>query len=259
MQIVERIANILQELSSVPDGLTLSELSEVTGLPPGTCHRLLGGLEDVRLVGRDETSLRWKPGVGLLQIASGLYRSSSTASIDRALEALRDRWQECFFVAVLSQDEVICIRSIETSDPHRVSVTVPLGRRLPLHASASAKAILADLPVEVSRRMLGAAPRPRFTESTRTRIADVERDLVQTRARGYSTCDQEMEAGVIAHAVHLGGASDGHRSLGVIGPRERLMGEAGQGLLDALVATAQELDGVIAPSFDGAARLARRA
>src|SRR5579871_4682902 len=108
----------MSELSSVPDGLTLTELSEATGLPPGSCHRLLSALDEVRLVGRDETSLRWKPGLGLLRIASGIYSRSGTGNVTRVLEALRDEWQECFFLAALSQDEVICIQSIATSDLH---------------------------------------------------------------------------------------------------------------------------------------------
>jgi IclR family acetate operon transcriptional repressor len=244
LQVIDRTANILQQLAGAPNGLTLSELSVATRLPPATCHRLLGALEDVRLVERDRASLRWKPGLGLVRITANIHRRSGVADVDRVLEALRDQWQECFFLSVLSEREVVCIRSIETSDLHRMSVTVPLGRRLPMHASASAKAILAQLPADVRRGALTSAARPKFTEWTLTRVSDIEKDLEVTRERGYATCDQEMESGVLAHAVHLRGPLGEHRSLGVIGQRERIIKEASLGLLEALTEAATDLAGV---------------
>ncbi len=242
MQIIDRVAMIMEQLAQAPNGLTLSELSAATGLAPGTCHRLLAGLQEARLADRDEASLRWRPGMGLVRIASTLNNHRGPASVDRVLEALRDRWQECFFLSVLTEEAVVCIRSVETTDPNRVSVTVPPGRRLPLHASASGKAIIAQLPKATSRAMLTGSRRTRFTQWTLTRLADIDRDLAATRERGYAVCDQEIETGVVAYAVSFVGPHDELRSLGVIGPRERLMDHGESGLLQALIGAGADLD-----------------
>ena len=241
MQIIGRVAMILEQLAHAPQGMTLSELSASTSLAPGTCHRLLAGLQEARLADRDEASLRWRPGLGLVRIASTLNNRRGEASIDRVLEGLRDRWQECFFVSVLTEEAVVCIRSVETTDPNRVSVTVPPGRRLPLHASASGKAIVAAVPKATGRAMLTATRRTRFTDSTLTRLADIDRDLASTRERGYAVCDQELETGVLAYAVSFRDPQDELRSLGVIGPRERLIEHGEAGLLRALIDAGADL------------------
>lgn len=241
MQIIDRVGTIIEHLAEAPHGLTLSEVSAATGLSPGTCHRLLGGLQQARLAQRDESSLRWQPGLGLVRIAAALNRQTGVTNIDRALESLRDEWQECFYVAVWTEEAVVCIRSVETTDMNRVSVSVPLGRRFPLHASASAKAILAQLPRAASREKLTHSPRSRFTDWTLTRLVDIEKDLVRTRERGYAICDQEIETGVVAYAVPLLGPHGELRSLGVIGPRERLIDVSEHGLLRALADAAADL------------------
>jgi IclR family transcriptional regulator, acetate operon repressor len=241
MQILDRVATILDHLAGASSGLTLSELSTATGLAPGTCHRLLGGLQQARLAERDESSLRWRPGLALVRITSTLEQRSGTNSIDRVLETLRDGWQECFFFSVMTEGSVICIRSVETTDTHRVSVTVPPGRRLPLHAAASGKAIAAQLPKTTVRAMLATDRRRKFTDHTLTRLVDIERDLAATRGRGYAICDQEVEAGVTAFAVPLVGIRDELSSLAVIGPRERMLDGSQRGLLSALMNAVADL------------------
>ncbi len=243
MQTIDRIVTILERVSETPGGLTLSQLSNATGLAPATCHRLLKALSRSRLVDRDELTRCWRPGLGLVRIATSVSPTSGFGPlVDPVLVRMRERWQECFYLANLTDSEVVCVRTVETTDPNRMSVRVPLGRRMPLHAAASAKVILAHLTEEEAARLLEAGGTERITRFTMTSPAAVLADLAETRDRGYAICDQEMELGVAAYAAVISGPpGEAPRSLCVIGPRERLRARAREGMLDALVAAASDL------------------
>lgn len=243
MEVVARAFMIVDRLSRSPDGKTLSQLAGATNLPPPTVHRLLNSLAELKMVERDELSKRWHLGPGFIRIALGISGGGAAeTAANRLLEQLRDTWNECFFVVVLAEDHCVCIHVVETSGSQRITVSVPLGRELALHASASAKAILAELPAVEAKRLLRTAPRRRYTDKTLTGVAEVIEDLRRTRARGYAICDEELEPGVCAYAVTIGnGTGPASRSLGVIGPRERLVGQVEDGLLEDLSAAAKNL------------------
>jgi IclR family transcriptional regulator, acetate operon repressor len=243
VQTVDRLVTILQRISADPRGLTLSELAREAELPPATCHRLLGSLSASGMVERDGGTKRWRPGVGLVRIAAAVSPSAGFgALVDPVLVELRDHWQECFYFSNLTDGQVVCVRSVETTEPHRISVSVPLGRRMALHASAAAKAILASLTEDESRRLLQGAAWEHFTRYTLMTVDELLADLAATRSRGFAVCDQEMELGVAAYAAAIAGPpGEAPRSLGVIGHRERLGSRLRNGLLDALLSAAEDL------------------
>lgn len=245
MQTIDRAVSVLQAVAQAPAGLTLSELSRETGLAPATCHRLLTSLASSAMVERNDATKRWRPGLGLVRIAGSVSPAAGWGSlVDPVLVELRDHWQECFYFSNLTDGQVVCVRSVETTEPHRISVSVPLGRRMSLHASAGAKAILAHLTQDEARRLLESIELDQFTSYTLPTVDDVLRELAATRDRGFAVCDQEMELGVAAYAAAIPGPpGEAPRSLGVIGHRERLGARMRAGLLDALLTAAEELSG----------------
>jgi DNA-binding IclR family transcriptional regulator len=245
MQTIDRIVTIMHSVAESRDGLTLTEVARVTGLPPATAHRLLSALQKRALVERDERSKRWRAGLGILRMAASMIPSVGFSALaDPLLTELRDRWQECFYLSVLADGEVVCVRSVATIAPHRMSVHVPVGRRFPLHASAAAKAILSDLPLSETRQLLTARDAEPFTQHTIVDVDELLADLTYVRAAGYAVCDQEMELGVTALAVAIGGPpGEAPRSLGVIGPRERIRAYMLTGLLTDIVDAGSRLSG----------------
>jgi IclR family acetate operon transcriptional repressor len=223
--------------------VTLSELARDASLAPATCHRLLAALADTGMVERDDRTKRWRPSVGLVRIAAAVSPSAGFGSlVDPVLEELRDRWGACFYASNITDGEVVCVRSVQATDGAGDGVGVPLGRRMSLHASAAAKAILAHVPQDEARRLLEGLPLEPFTRHTLVTVDDVLADLAETRARGFATCDQEMQLGVAAYAATIAAPpGESPRSLGVVGGRDALRAQLRGGLLDALLSAAEEL------------------
>ena len=71
-----------------------------------------------------------------------------------------------------------------------------VGRRANLHDTGVGKAILAQLPDETVRGIVGRAGMPTPTEFSLGTVDDLLAELDRIRERGYAIDDQEQEIGV---------------------------------------------------------------
>ncbi len=219
--ILTRYATVLDALAAAPGGLSLIEVVRATGLPRGTAHRLLAALRGVGFIaGRDGRKV-YILGPRLLRL---LHLGQEPAAVEAAVRPLLDglsaRFKETAFLAKLTGREV---RSVAMRMPDSASQSyVQPGRIMPVHATASGKAIWAfqeDGAVET----LLAEPRARFTEKTRSGEAELRADLERVRQSGFAVCDGELDPGVLSYAcpVHLDGAGVLY-AIGMVGLSQRL-------------------------------------
>lgn len=118
-----------------------------------------------------------------------------------ALDALSERSRESASLAVLHGDKVLIAARSTARRTMRVGLGV--GSRLPLHCSAAGRALLLDHGDGAVRALLGAAPLECFTPRTLTAPRELRRELEASRTRGYTVCDEEIEAGVRSIAVPI--------------------------------------------------------
>ena len=96
------------------------------------------------------------------------------------------------------------------------------GRRLPLYAAASGKAILAFQDEDFIDPLPGSGPRVRYTERTKVDEAEIRREMTRIREDGMAVCENELDAGVLSYG-HPVPAGDGHvlYSIGITGLADR--------------------------------------
>lgn len=164
-------------------------------------------------------SVRWRPGLALARIAAALQRQAGSTDIDRVLEALRDEWQECFYVAVVAEEAVVCVHCVATSDVNRVSVSVPLGKAVSTPCVRLCQGHFGGTPGTDQAEQAGRCPAVAVHRSdAHAPCRHREGSCAYSRTE-ICGCDQEIETGVVAYAVPFLGPDTDHRSLGVIGPR----------------------------------------
>ena len=219
--ILSRYAAVLDAIAARPDGLSLTETMQATGLPRGTLHRLLAALQEVGYLANRDSRKIYVLGPRLVRL---LHLGVSCASADMAakpiLDGLVEKLGETAFLARLAGDRV---ESSATAVPSREGQShVHPGRDMPIHAAASAKAIFAFQEAALIERAL-ERPRVRYTEDTRVDAADVRRDLETVRHKGYAVCANELDPGVLSYAapVTVDGAGVLY-SVGVVGLSARL-------------------------------------
>jgi DNA-binding IclR family transcriptional regulator len=195
---LERYITVLETIASAPDA-SLSDLSGLCDLPFSSTHRVLHTLLRLKLVvpagGKRGT---YALGPRLLRLLhTGLDESWLRIRGQQILDELALQLNDTCFINKLVAKEVITIAWAAPESGSR-GYLVP-GLTQPLHASASAKAILAYQPLLFIRKALPDRL-PKLCTETKTKFKDVLADFETVRAQGFATCWNEYEKGVGAIA-----------------------------------------------------------
>lgn len=194
VQSLDRAIGLLEVLAS-GEGLGLSELARQAELPPSTVHRLLMTLNRRGLVGHDAETGLWTVGVGLFRIGSAYLRIRKLPDIARPIvRRLLDEVGETVNVTMLDGQEIVCVAQAESHAAVRAFFR--LGRRLPLHASAAGKVILAAASEPLRSRLLEDVSLDRFTENTRVSRKALMADVAAAAERGWAVDDEEHTIGM---------------------------------------------------------------
>ena len=222
-QSLEKALGILKSLSD-HDGLNLTELSEATGLPPSTTHRLLGTLAAHNLVAHDEPTQKWSIGIEALRIGMAFQRRNQILVAGRpAMTELMEVTGETVNLALLDDFQVVFVSQVECHEPIRACFRI--GERRALHASGIGKALLAEMPDARLKQFL-QRPLLRLTDRT---IADPDRlydELSHIRQQGWSVDDEEANPGMRCVAAAIYNAfGEAHAGISVSGPSSRITPE----------------------------------
>lgn len=217
VQSVERAFQLLEALADAGGVATLSELSASSGLPMPTIHRLVRTLAQQGYV-RQDSARRYTLGPRLIRLgetAGRLLGSWARPYLAELMEATG----ETANLAVLEGGEVVYVGQVQSRRSMRMFTEV--GRRVQPHCTGVGKALLAQLPEDEARAVLGPDPLPAHTSYTVTDPRLLLEQLAEARERGYVVDDQEQEIGVRCIAVSVPGAPT-PTALSVSGPEARI-------------------------------------
>ena len=215
-----RYVRILESVAVAETGLTLTEIAQELELQAGTVHRLLRSLVELGMLRTRAGSKSYVPGPRLRNLLHmTLDRAEYSGLAQSVLDRLVDEFGETAHLARLNSDyaESVLMKQPLGSD----RTFVQPGRRLPLHAAASGKAILAFQDEDFITRYL-ARPRARYTELTKVDETEIRREMSRIREEGMAVCENELDAGVLSYG-HPVPAGDGHvlYSVGITGLADR--------------------------------------
>lgn len=199
MKSIRKAAEALRALAAPPHEIAVGDLARILGATPSNASRILAELRAVGLVEQDPASRRYRPGPLIASLAVGARRPTSLLSaIEAEMEELVPRTQHTAWAGVLDGADVVALSTRHGGYPVRFGVD--LGRRLPAHAAAMGKALLALMTDDMVRRVLPTRL-ARHTDRTLTRRDALLADLAATRRRGYAVSDEELFPGIKSVAV----------------------------------------------------------
>ena len=219
---LERYLKVLEVVAASHDGLSLTEIVNLTGFPKPTVHRLTKSLLEAKaLSAEDKRQKTFRIGERMWRLLQlGMDKNTLANYAQLVCDDLSGRIQETSYIVRLDQDQV---RSVARSAPdqgHRLHV-LP-GSELPFHAAASAKAILAYQDEATISRLL-VTPLEALTPFTKTDISDVRKEWADVKKNGYAVCDREIDESVMAYACPVLLENTGVLyAVGVTGPRNRI-------------------------------------
>ncbi len=191
---------ILELVSEAREPLSMAELVRRSGLTKPTAHRITAALADMGLIERDHWKRGYIEGPRLIKLAFDTLAAAAPRSLRHSiLRALSQEVGETCNFGVLSGSEVIYLDRVEAKWP--LGLRFDAGSRVPAHASAIGKLLLALQPVEQRAEIIAALPLIRHTSRTITDAARLSRALDKIRESGIGTDEQEYIDGVVCIAM----------------------------------------------------------
>ncbi len=244
--VASRVLALLGAYDAGHRRMSLTELAGRAGLPVPTAHRLVGELVAWGALTREPDG-RYSVGRRLWDV--GMLAPVQTTLVETASPYLHD-----LYGATLATVHLAVRDGAETLylDRLRGHASVPIvstvGSRLPLHATAVGKVLLAHAPLSVRAEAFGRLER--ITPYTVTRPGDLERQLERIRRDGFASTVEEMSLGACSVAVPVRQGGTVIAALGMVVPalgrdRPRLVSAlevAARGIGRTLAERARELE-----------------
>lgn len=225
--VLDKAVDLLHAVAESP--CKLAELTERTGLPRATAHRLAAGLEAHRLLARNGDG-RWQLGSAVTELAARVDDPLLAASTV-VLPRLREVTGESVQLYRAEGTWRVCVAALEP--PAGLRDTVPVGARLPMTAGSGAKVLLAYSDVAIQQAVLPAA---KFTDRT----------LAEVRRRGWAQSAAEREPGVASVSAPVRDRRGVViAAISVSGPIDRMGRRPGARWAADLLAAADELTGLL--------------
>lgn len=221
---VERALDILLCFTPEEPNRSLTQISECVHMSKTTVHRLLGTLENKRFISRDKATGLYRLGFRFIEMASlVLHDVDLHRWAQPYLQRLSAECGETVDLSILDGNQVIYLQVIES--PQRVKLAAAVGQRLPAFCTASGKALLAHLPEEQLRKILGDNL-TQYTGSTPVTVQEIMDSLRVTRERGYAISEQEYEHDINAVAAPIFDVENQPiASIAIVGPSFRVTKE----------------------------------
>lgn len=179
---------------------TLSQLSEVTGYTKASVRRSLLTLIDLGYVSQQERLFSLAPRT--LRLAHAYVSSDQLTQVAQPiLDATSERTRESASLAVLDAQD--CVFVARATHRRSLSSGLGVGTRLPAYCSATGRVLLAGLPREDVKFLLGRMARPSYTQHTRTSLRAVFAEIDRARNQGFALIDEELELGLRSIAVPI--------------------------------------------------------
>jgi DNA-binding IclR family transcriptional regulator len=178
-------------------GAKLTELAERCGLPVTSTHRLLGELVHLGVVQRNSDHYQ----LGSVLFELGLRASHISDLLEASRGPLHDLYadtRQTVHLAVLHGSEILVVDVI--TGP--ISPQLRAGTRLPAHATAAGKCLLALGNADANANILLTRVGPRTVSNPRLFAEQIQ----LARTAGFATEFEEWRAGIasVASPIHRG-------------------------------------------------------
>lgn len=223
------------------EGAGVTELADHLGIAKSTVHNHLSTLHDAGFVTKADGE--YNLGLRFLDLGESARRQwEGTELIDEKVTMLAEETDERVQFIVEEHGKGTFL--YRATGSQAVPTDTHIGKRIPLNAAASGKAILANLPDDRVREIAENGKFERRTEQTTTEYEELRPELDRIRERGYAVNREETTDGLYAVGAPV------HRpdgsvlgALSVSGPAHRFKGRRfEEEIPDLILGAANEIE-----------------
>jgi DNA-binding IclR family transcriptional regulator len=239
---IEKALRILTAFMPSNEAMGTIEISQKLGFHKATVSRILLILTQFGFLQRDKQTKKFRLGHAVINLGLAVNQSINNNLVQIAkpyIDGLRDKVKETVILEVLSGETTVMAYIAE--GPRLVRLAGNIGDRVPIHAAAGAKAILAFSNPDVRNALLDVKLH-RFTEHTITERVVLLEQFKEIRRLGVSFDTEEIDEGTSA----IGAPIFNHEekpvaSIVIAGPSQRITANNSLEMVSALKETAAKI------------------
>lgn len=195
-----RILDILEHVSAVKAGMTLTELAQTLHAPKSSLFPIVHTLEERRYLQQNHETGRYTIGPSGLVLGAAFSADGGMEPVTQIMKQVVAACQETCQFGILDHGNVLYVGKEDSTQAIRMISWV--GNRLPANATAIGKALLSGL-TDAEVRALYAGGMPRLTEHTITNPDTLIAQLNAIRGGEIATEQEESTAQMACWAVPL--------------------------------------------------------
>lgn len=187
---IDSCVAILDLLASSAYALSLSEIAEGTGLAPASAHRIVNTMVDHQLISLDHSRKKsYCIGSKIFQIASTIYNKQSLIPLFFPIaEILKNEIHKTVFLSVPIGNKIVVISKLDYSQ--NLAFDLHIGQTMPMHISASGKAILSMRSSDFQNHYLKAENSALLSNPAESN--QIRDDLSRAKRLGYALTHSEI-------------------------------------------------------------------
>ncbi len=201
--VIDRMVEILLLLERRPQGATITDLVDSLSLPRTTVYRILNTLQFHGIVRRSQNGA-YGLGPRLLSLAASALPEAAVHDLPAIaqphLERLSGATGEGCKVSIVDDGHLLVICA--AAGKQEYALTVVPGQRLPLHAGAAGKTLLAHMPKAEVEALLDAGL-IRYTANTLANAKKLLAELARIRHQGWAEDHGEYVPSIHALAAPI--------------------------------------------------------
>ena len=174
----------------------IRELSDATGFPPPTIHRIASTMVKRMYLRQDPATKTYSLSLRFLELGTKVQERFDISAISRPhLQRLMFETGESANLAIQDGDEVVYIEQVK-NDNSILRIFTRLGARAPLYSTGVGKMFMSrwsesDLDAYLMRTHIKS-----YTRNTLVSRDEILKEMALVAAKGYSVDNEEMETGV---------------------------------------------------------------
>lgn len=232
---------VLRVISTFPQGIGLSELTRLSGVPKATCFRIITTLEEEGMLVTDDETKKTRISVGSLSVVGGLLTESGTLrAIREILTSLSNASGETTGFDMLQDHEIVVL--MQNVGPSLIGQTLKTTPRIqPPWLTSTGKSLMSYRDPDFVRELLGPHY-PAENPSTLDMFIDT---LEPARTHGYAWLYGALERDAASVAAPVLIEGEPRFAIWIGGPTYRITPDTvrrlGQLAIDAAAQTAKLL------------------
>lgn len=200
---IGKAVSVFETIIQSNQPLSIKEIADALDLNKSSLHHHIKTLTELGYLQQDAVSRRYDIGLNLVRAGQAyLQRLDVRERGHDHLKQLSKQLNETCHMLVLDREEVVYVDKVDVQhNPGSLQCASYIGLRTDLYSTASGKVLLSNLEQGALTAILQNLEPKQITKHTQTDIAEIEKELQQTKERGYALDLQEHSLGLQCIAV----------------------------------------------------------